>query len=487
MPLLQTRDAVTRRLRTCDWVHRARELWGEVYDYSKVDYRGARTPVQVICPTHGSWFPLPMNHVRATAPRGCPGCRGGSAKPFAAFVKEARAAHATHYFYDENTYLASTISIRIVCPEHGEFWQIPHVHLRGSGCSRCAKRRVSEATRANSYREVAARISSLSQGSVAVVEGTFEGVNRKAKFICKVHGQYERSVNTALHSTHPCVRCGPGKRTVRPTTEVIDQLLTRWPQYEVKPFEHSGRSTRVTLACPRHGDFHMLIGSIYRSPGCPRCATARSQAGRNAGLKAASQLTLERRRETWIRKAREVHGDEYDYSNVQYSTARIPVRIQCRRHGFFWQPPSTHLQSGCRVCADEELKGLYSERYFLKNPHDATREALIYYLRLSWKQHNFFKVGITRTTLEKRFGLLARSGVRFEAISTRMTTLLDAFQSEQVIMSEHVRGCAFEAVKLGLAPRALRLGASECFTAPLRSEYHLRLVGAVRDGLKVGG
>ena len=56
-------------------------------------------------------------------------------------------------------------------------------------------------------------------------------------------------------------------------------------------------------------------------------------------------------KETFIEKARRVHGDKYDYSKVSYSNCKDKVCIICPEHGEFWQTPDNHLQKkGCPVC-----------------------------------------------------------------------------------------------------------------------------------------
>ena len=57
--------------------------------------------------------------------------------------------------------------------------------------------------------------------------------------------------------------------------------------------------------------------------------------------------------EDFIRRAREIHGDRYDYSLVYYRRAAFPVTIVCSTHGRFSQTPAIHLyqKSGCPNCA----------------------------------------------------------------------------------------------------------------------------------------
>ena len=65
------------------------------------------------------------------------------------------------------------------------------------------------------------------------------------------------------------------------------------------------------------------------------------------------KLTLE----DFIQRAREVHGNKYDYSKVTYVNANTKVCIICPEHGEFWQKPSKHLVGhGCPMCKESKLE-----------------------------------------------------------------------------------------------------------------------------------
>ncbi len=51
--------------------------------------------------------------------------------------------------------------------------------------------------------------------------------------------------------------------------------------------------------------------------------------------------------EEFIQRAKEIHGDKYDYSRVEYKNSLVKVEIGCPEHGYFWQKASEHLR-GCR-------------------------------------------------------------------------------------------------------------------------------------------
>jgi hypothetical protein len=52
-------------------------------------------------------------------------------------------------------------------------------------------------------------------------------------------------------------------------------------------------------------------------------------------------------------KAKEIHGDKYDYSQVIYNGNNVPVKIICPIHGLFEKKPNTHIsgKQGCPKCA----------------------------------------------------------------------------------------------------------------------------------------
>lgn len=60
---------------------------------------------------------------------------------------------------------------------------------------------------------------------------------------------------------------------------------------------------------------------------------------------------------SFIAKAKEVHGDKYDYSKAKYVNARSKVCIVCPEHGEFWQSPDSHTQGrGCPKCAHKKTQ-----------------------------------------------------------------------------------------------------------------------------------
>ena len=110
------------------------------YDYSKTVYVNNTTNVEIICPTHGSFFQLPLNHKKGA---GCPKCAitkkaVNKTLPKSYFISFAREKHNNNYDYSKVYYKNLKTKVEIICPTHGSFWQLPQAHLRGQGCKLCA-------------------------------------------------------------------------------------------------------------------------------------------------------------------------------------------------------------------------------------------------------------------------------------------------------------------------------------------------------------
>ena len=56
-------------------------------------------------------------------------------------------------------------------------------------------------------------------------------------------------------------------------------------------------------------------------------------------------------------RAKEVHGDKYDYSKTKYKDMRSNIEIVCPVHGSFYQRAQSHiLGHGCPFCKNDRQK-----------------------------------------------------------------------------------------------------------------------------------
>ena len=124
-----------RRYTLDEFVNESIKTHGKRYDYSRVKYINNNTKVCIICPEHGEFWQTPTSHINNKS--GCPYCAGTKKRSSDEFVKKAREIHGGKYDYSKVNYINQTTKVSIICPEHGEFLQIPNSHLNGRGCPLC--------------------------------------------------------------------------------------------------------------------------------------------------------------------------------------------------------------------------------------------------------------------------------------------------------------------------------------------------------------
>ena len=123
-------------------IKKFRQVHGDKYDYSKVNYKGITTKVTIGCPIHGDFEQIPSSHLSGS---GCPQCgvdKSATMKRYnnEKFIEKARSIHGDKYDYSKVDYVNNETKVCIVCAEHGEFMQTPDSHLHGCGCPSCSIR-----------------------------------------------------------------------------------------------------------------------------------------------------------------------------------------------------------------------------------------------------------------------------------------------------------------------------------------------------------
>ena len=79
--------------------------------------------------------------------KGCPQCAGNVRYNKDTFVEKAKIIHNDRYDYSKVQYVNAHTKVCIICPEHGEFWQTPNNHLNGNGCPLCKNRKIGNVLR----------------------------------------------------------------------------------------------------------------------------------------------------------------------------------------------------------------------------------------------------------------------------------------------------------------------------------------------------
>ena len=123
------------------FIEKSNLIYKNKYNYSKVIYKGWNRKVKIICPIHGEFEQTPNQHLYSNT--GCYECGrimcASNKKKNAGlqFIEKANTIHKNKYNYSLVEYISARFPIKIICPIHGEFEQVPYYHLSGNGCSKC--------------------------------------------------------------------------------------------------------------------------------------------------------------------------------------------------------------------------------------------------------------------------------------------------------------------------------------------------------------
>lgn len=123
------------------------------------------------------------------------------------------------------------------------------------------------------------------------------------------------------------------------TQNFISKALTlHGDLYSYKNVDYVNSRTKVSVTCKKHGDFFTTPSSFLQGKGCPKCKFEKQS------------LTIKE----FIQKAKRIHFDKYNYDCVDYINSYTKVKINCPKHGDFFQKPKAHLEGrGCKQCGIE--------------------------------------------------------------------------------------------------------------------------------------
>lgn len=113
-----------------------RKKHGDKYDYSEFNYKNNRESSTIICPIHGGFKQSSWTHSKG---HGCPSCSGNKKLNTDQFIEVSNKIHNINYIYNFVDYKNMHSKVKIICPLHGEFYQIPLHHIKGVGCPKCSQ------------------------------------------------------------------------------------------------------------------------------------------------------------------------------------------------------------------------------------------------------------------------------------------------------------------------------------------------------------
>ena len=294
------------------------------------------------------------------------------------FIERAKKIHGDKYDYSKVEYINSKTKVCIICPKHGEFWQEPTSHLMGVGCPKCAIRSRAEKI-ANTKEQFIEEAHKVHGDKYDYSKVVYINSVTKVCIICPEHGEFWVRPSDHIHCHIGCHKCSGCYKNTR--EEFIEKARKKYgDKYDYNKVVYKNNKTKVCIICHEKDQFGIEHGEFWQRPNdhltgyeCPKC-------------KNQYKPTTEE----WITRARNVHGDKYDYSKVKYISARKKVCIICPIHGEFWQEPSNHVNgANCPNCNSDNKSKMEENIHLLLEKHEIKHERQKTFPWLKYKRNLF--------------------------------------------------------------------------------------------------
>lgn len=178
------------------FISEAKIVHGDRYDYSLVDYQKNKN-IKIICPEHGVFEQTPTNHLSG---KGCKYCGGTAKMDTVGFIKKAKMIHGDKYDYSQVNYINAITKVKIICPEHGEFEQIPNNHLsKNQGCYDC----LGKIYDTDSFKKICSIIHNNKYDYSHI---NYINITSELEIICPIHGVFKQRGDSHRNGGG-CLKC----------------------------------------------------------------------------------------------------------------------------------------------------------------------------------------------------------------------------------------------------------------------------------------
>lgn len=169
--------------------------------------------------------------------------------------------------------------------------------------------------------------------------------HQKIKIVCPIHGEFIQKI--CAHKRNQCPKCAMievGKNNSHSKEIFIEKaVLKHGNLYDYEYVIYKNNRTKVKIFCKKCKKiFEQTPGAHSNGEECKICAYEKQG-------KLSRKTILD-----FIKQAKEIHGDKYDYSEVIYNGCEKKIKIKCNIcNNIFYPTPNNHLSktSGCMRCA----------------------------------------------------------------------------------------------------------------------------------------
>lgn len=152
---------------------------------------------------------------------------------------------------------------------------------------------------------------------------------------CDTHGIFEKNIQNHILKQQGCSLCSKPSKLTKDL--FVDKAIkVHGDKYDYSNVEYKNGYTKIKIICKEHGIFNQLPTNHLQGQKCPICSNR---------FKFTNEIFIE--------KANKIHGNKYDYSEINYINNHTEIKILCKEHGYFNQMPLNHLKGNqCYKCSN---------------------------------------------------------------------------------------------------------------------------------------
>ncbi len=191
-----------------------------------------------------------------------------------AFKKRGEHIHGIESFdYSLVDYKNDKTKVKIICPIHGCFEQLPKKHLKGFGCHECYKLNMKSKLTSNTS-EFILKSKKIHVNKYDYSKVNYIGNKISVEIICSEHGAFKQTPNSHLNG-RGCIKCSipiRNEKLILDNNEfIIRAKKVHGDKYDYSLVDYKSYNKKVKIICEKHGIFEQIAYYHINGNGCQNC------------------------------------------------------------------------------------------------------------------------------------------------------------------------------------------------------------------------
>ncbi len=290
---------------TQEFIIKSKKIFGDSFDYSKVNYINSKILVKLICHKHGEFYLRPSVHISYKT--GCPYCSGFKLN-LNDFIQRANIIHNNKYNYDKTDLKSVKEKVIIICPIHGEFKQMPDKHINAKqGCNKCNKACKKD------INNIIERANIIHDNKYDYSKITLINMFNKVEIICQKHGSFWQTPTNHINHKQKCPKCYHENKLFTLEHFIYKANQIHKNEYDYSNTKYTGSLNKIEIICKKHGSFLQTANSHLCGAKCPKCTKHISD--KEILWLNSLNITNEKRQKTIFANNKFFKVDAFDSSN----------------------------------------------------------------------------------------------------------------------------------------------------------------------------